>query len=271
MNLVNINNISKIKNKERKYLPLEIRTQMYNDVIELRKQGLSYTQIQREIYKRYNEQISMQLIFDWIHKRHYPLESVNKFDDNPSPELAYIIGVMLSDGNKHLRGGKDYRLRLTVKDYEFAEEFGRCLAKVLKKSKPYKPHRSRNLYWVVVSSILLFNFLNKSFEELKHHIKYSKNTVSAFLRALFEGDGTIWKRKLMLFNTNKKLLNYTKYLLEKYFNIVTTGPHLNKKGNKSAKNCYYIYIPVNSLLNFYKYIGFTIKRKQKRLINAIKQ
>jgi hypothetical protein len=40
MELVSINTISRIKEKQ-KYLPLEIRIKMYDDVIELRKQGLT--------------------------------------------------------------------------------------------------------------------------------------------------------------------------------------------------------------------------------------
>ena len=70
--------------------------------------------------------------------------------------------------------------------------------------------------------------------------------------------------------------------LKKYFNINSTGPYLaTRKGSirhfpngitsKTTEDCYYIYIRADSLPSFYKYIGFTIKRKQQRLIKAIKQ
>jgi len=36
-------------------------------------------------------------------------------------------------------------------------------------------------------------------------------------------------KQIFLFNTKKDLLEYTQYLLKEYFNIVTTGPYLNKK------------------------------------------
>jgi len=283
MNLVIIN-ISKIK-KERKYLPLEIRLQMYNDVIELRKQGLTYKEIQRKIFEKYGKQISLMNISNWINKKHCPFGKTNKFDDEPSPELSYIIGVMLGDGFKRF-DGKGYLLRLDVNDKEFAEEFGKNLAKVLEKDKPYKPFwNEKHKQWIVVArSILLYRFLNSPFKELKTYIEYSKNTVSAFLKALFDGEGSMHKsrRKLMLYNTNIELLNYAKHLLKKYFNIDAGGPCLNtKKGevkhfpngkiSKATKNCYCLYIRIRSLLSFYNCIGFTIKRKQKRLIKAIKQ
>jgi len=131
--------------------------------------------------------------------------------------------------------------------------------------------------------------LDKPLEELKPYIEHCKDCVASFLRALFDGDGCIYvkfirgggRRILRLLNTNKELLIYTQYLLKKYFGIKTTGPHLKtRKGSirhlpngkiaKANEDYYYIYIRAKNLLNFYKYIGFTIKRKQQTLIKAIK-
>ncbi|MEM3507853.1 MAG: hypothetical protein QXN52_00945 [Nitrososphaerota archaeon] len=70
MGLVNMNIISKIK-KERKYLPLEMRLQMHEDVHELRKAELSYRQIQREIRKKYGKQFPKSTIGVWINRKHH--------------------------------------------------------------------------------------------------------------------------------------------------------------------------------------------------------
>ncbi|MEM2260800.1 MAG: LAGLIDADG family homing endonuclease [Candidatus Methanomethylicaceae archaeon] len=277
------------RGERRRYLPLEIRLQMYNDVIKLRKQGLIYKEIQRRIYEKYGEQTSITQISFWINKKHKPFRKINKFDGKPSRELSYIIGVILGDGCKSFTG-KNYYLILEAKDKEFPKEFGKCLAKVLNRKEPYKPfwNKHEKRWRVVGFSILLYKFLDKPFEKLKPYIEYSKETVSAFLQAMFDGEGCIhvnkkrYRRELTLHNTNKELLNYVKYLLKKYFDINTTGPHLGeKKGKlrrfpdgritKSSKDCYYIYVCTRSLLNYYKFIGFRIKRKQKRLIEAIKQ
>ena len=263
---------------------------MYDDVIKLRKQGLKYKEIQRRIYEKYGKQISIRNIYSWINGKHNPLRRINKFNGKASPELEYVVGTMFSDGFKYFNNGK-HILCLSVKDKEFAEEFGRCLSKVLGKKESYKPYWDKSLKtWVVKEcSIQLYKFLDKPLEELKPYIEHCKDCVSAFLRALFDAEGCIYvkikegkrQRILMLYNTNKELLTYVQYLLKKYFDIDTTGPHLAKrKGSimyfpngkiaKTNENCYYIYIRANSLLNFYEYIGFTIKRKQRTLIKAIK-
>jgi intein-encoded DNA endonuclease-like protein len=288
MGVVGLDIISK-RGERRKYLPLEIRTKMYEDVIELGRQGLKYKEIQRRIHGKYGKQISSSTISFWINGKQYPLGKVNKFDENPSPELAYVIGVILSDGFKYF-DNRNYRIGLIVKDKEYAEEFGKNLAKILGKKGLYEPFWSKDLkQWVIVGcSVQLFKFLNRPFEELKFYIEYSKETVASFLKALFDGDGSIYvkvrrgerKRILWLYNADKQLLIYVQHLLKKFFNVDATGPHLetrkdsikhfpNGKVYKTTQNCYYIYIRAKSLLNFYKHIGFTIKRKQQRLIKAI--
>jgi intein-encoded DNA endonuclease-like protein len=283
MSVVGIGIMGK-RGERRKCLPLEIRMKMYNGVIELRKQGLTCKEIQKRIYEEYGEQVSMQNIYNWINEKHKPLGKVNKFDGKPSPELAYVIGVVFSDGYKYFNNkDRNYHLRLAVNDKEYAEAFGEKLAKLLKRDKPYKTFWNENRkQWITEGySIRLFKFLDKPLEELKLYIEHCKECVSAFLRALFDGEGMIYRRILRLYNTNEELLIYIQYLLKEYFNIDSTGPHLDKKSGtlkhfpnskvaKTTKNYYYIYISAKSLLKFYKYIGFTIGRKQHRLIEAIK-
>ena len=264
---------------------------MYDDVIELRKQGFKISEVQKILYEKYGRQLSIYTIYDWVNGKHNPLGNVNKFDGKPSPELAYIIGVMLSDGYLYFYDkNNDYFLRLAVIDREFAEKFAECLTKVLGRKRPYKPSfdRKRKRWVVMGCSVLLFRFLNRTLKELKTIIEYDEKCVSAFLQALFDGEGSIIikiegrrrKRQLYLYNTDKKLLVYIQYLLKRYFNIDSSGPHLvRKKGNimhfpngrigKTNKDVYYLYVRTKSFLSFYRHVGFSIKRKQQRLIKAI--
>jgi intein-encoded DNA endonuclease-like protein len=290
MGVVGLDIISK-RGERRKYLPLEMRMKMYEDVVELRRRELSYSQIQKILYEKYGKQISLSSIGYWVNERHYPLGKINKFNGEPSPELAYIIGVILSDGYKYLYNkGGSYRLQLDAKDRDFVEEFKEKLTKVLQRKKPYKLQwdEKKGVWRVEGYSIQLFEFLNRPLKELKPYIEYNKDCISAFLRALFDAEGSVFvkirekrrQRKVRLYNSNKELLNYTKYLLERYFNINVTIRVDRKEGSvklfpnnkisKTTKDSYCLYIHANSLLNFYNYIGFSIKRKQRLLIKAIK-
>jgi intein-encoded DNA endonuclease-like protein len=278
MGVVGLDIISK-RGERRKILPLEIRMKMYEDVIELGRQGLTQREIQKRIHEKHGIRLPQPTISVWTNGKHNPFGNINKFDEKPSPKLAYIIGAILSDGYKYITKKKfNYSIRIAVNDREFAEKFAECLTEILKKKKPYKPFYDKNQKkWVVAGySIRLYKFLNRKLKELKRYIEYDKDCVSAFLQAVFDGDGSIHKRTLLLYNTDKKLLSYVQYLLKKYFDIDTTGPHLaRKKSNiihspKANKDEYYIYIRAKSLQKFYECIGFVIKRKQQRLIKAVK-
>jgi len=107
--------------------------------------------------------------------------------------------------------------------------------------------------------------------------------VAAFLRGFADSEGSVKKiGQIYIYNTDLRLLTYIQELLKK-FGIESTGPKLlTRRGTvirdprtgkqyMAKKDCYYIYIRTSSYTNFYKYIGFTIKRKQQRLEEYIKR
>ena len=77
---------------------------------------------------------------------------------------------------------KKYPIRETFKDKEVAEEFGRCLAKILGKKESYEPfwNEKRKQWIVAVCSIQLFKFLSKPLEELKPYIEHCKIALLLF-------------------------------------------------------------------------------------------
>src|SRR5207247_11255169 len=94
------------------------------------------------------------------------LGSVNEFDQTASFELAYVIGVVLSDGNINVRK-YDREILLSVTDREYAEEFRRCLGRVVGGSSHTKVRRSdkRNRWIVQKRSILLYQFLKRPWQK----------------------------------------------------------------------------------------------------------
>jgi intein-encoded DNA endonuclease-like protein len=93
---------------------------------------------------------------------------LNNFRPDPTPELAYVIGVILGDGNLNIHGYSSEMI-LAVTDHDFAEEFSKCLSRVLHRETPYKIRWSRpkNRWVVQGSSILLHKFLDRHWNSFK--------------------------------------------------------------------------------------------------------
>jgi intein-encoded DNA endonuclease-like protein len=274
----------------RSCLPRELRIKLYDEVNRLRVNGLTYNKIIEEIQRRYGVRLSKSHISYWLRGIHNPyngryIPSIELL--RPSEELAYVIGVKVGDGYvaRRRRAVKSYnrvRIGLKVKDREFAAEFGRCLAKVLGR-QPIKPKYSSGKYVAEVRSQTLYELLKKpvDLDGLKKYIEHCERCMAAFLRGFIDSEGSVDKSgHIRITNTDYELLEYVKDLLKR-LGIESTGPKPKhqqgtvarfRNGNyKRRKDGYYIYIRAGSNINFYKNIGFTIERKQKRLENYIRR
>jgi intein-encoded DNA endonuclease-like protein len=164
------------------------------------------------------------------------------------------------------------------------QEFARCLAKVLGR-RQIRPiyRRSSGRYVVEVRSQTLYELLKKpvDLERLKKYIEHCERCVAAFIRGFADSEGSVDKHGyIFIFNTNLRLLTYVKDLLKR-LNIESTGPIIHvrrgtifydlRTGKKYThnKDAYLIYVRASSNMSFYKYIGFTITRKQARLENHV--
>jgi hypothetical protein len=124
-------------------------------------------------------------------------------------------------------------------------------------------------YVVKAASKTLYELLKKpvDLKRIKKYVEHCPKCTAAFLRGLFDSEACIGKDgHIKLYNTNYEVLVYAQRLLRK-FGIESTGPWPRKQ----KEGYYYIYIRAESLLNFYRYIGFTILRKQKRLEEYLKR
>jgi intein-encoded DNA endonuclease-like protein len=272
------------KTKRKKIPPRELRIKMYNDVRKLRKRGLSITEIREKIYRKYRKYgvwISESTISNWLRGVCNPyngrgIPSLELLES--SEDLGYVIGVRLGDGYTY-EEGDDCGIGLKAKDKEFVEKFGICLGNVLGR-RPVRPWKDAGRYAAVVVSKALYKLLREPIDlkRIKKYVEHCPKCTAAFLRGLFDSEGCVRKEGyIILYNTNYELLTYTQKLLLRRFGIESTGPWPNTqrgttihnprtgKQYKANKDCYYIYIRDESLPKFYRYIGFTIKRKQKRL------
>jgi intein-encoded DNA endonuclease-like protein len=279
---------------KRSYLPRELRIKLYDEVKRLRRDGLRYSEIIEDIQRRYGVTLSKSHISYWTHGIHDPyngryIPSIEFLE--PSEELAYVIGVKVGDGYtyKRRRTVKGYNkaiIGLEVKDREFAVEFGRYLAKILKR-EPIKPRYRNDVgrYVVEIWSQTLYELLKKpvDLDKLKKYIEHCERCMAAFIKGFADSEGYVNKRGcIYISNTDYELLEYVKDLLKR-LGIESTGPWPKRLQGKTfydpkrmkrytcKKECFHIYIRAGSNINFYKNIGFIIGRKQRRLENYVKK
>jgi len=249
----------------RRYLPRELRIKLYNDVVALRRRGLTYRGIIGEVWRRYGARISKSSISEWLRGVHNPyngrrIPSLELL--KPSEELAYVIGVKVGDGytyrrRRTIKGYNHVWIGLKAKDKEFVEEFARCLAKVLNR-REIRPgyRRSSGRYVVEVKSKTLYELLRKpvDLDRLKKYIEHCEKCVAAFIRGFADSEGCANKRGyIFILNTDLRLLTYIMELLRR-LGIESTGPRIHvrrgtifydpRTGKKYShnKDCYRIYI-----------------------------
>lgn len=257
-------------------IPLEIRFEVYERSKELRGRGLTYSQVRSTLLDSYGFAPSKASLSEWFRGIHHPLGSANRFFAEPTPELAYVIGVKFGDGSINIKG-YNRRIRLQSIDWKFVREFDRCVSTVLHTEEhTLWAHKKRREIHVEARSVLLYNFLRQSLNDLQPWIEHCEKCVSAFLKGFFDSEGTVTPEGvLQAYNNDRDRLRYVMILLRKYFAVETTGPKLGKRrgsrierrGKTYLRNSdsYSIYIKADSIERFAILVGFTIARKQRRL------
>ena len=258
--------------------PVLERDQLYRRVLALRARGLSYSRIIEAVRTEAGVTLRKSHLHDWIQGKHRPLGSVHQFSNEPSQELAYLIGVAKGDAALDVQKW-NYRIRLRVIDRDFTQEFDRCVCRVL----GCRPHSimwidSRSQWSIEVCSLLLYKFLRQPLSKLETAIEHCQSCVSAFLRGFFDSEGSISGRTLNISNTRLVNLSYCKRLL-KSLGLSVTGPHMGRKGGRlvvikgrlyrANRNQYNLRVRTRSLLDFRNLVGFSIKRKRIALNRAL--
>jgi len=271
----------------KRYRPTSLRRALYRRVLELRGMGLSYTEIRRRIFEEFGENLSKSTISDWTRRVHTPYGDGLGHDGGdrrrhklrPCPELAYVIGARLGDGftdrDKRRYG---YMVCLAVKDYDFAEEFGRCAAIALGREKPYRPHWDKNLgRWVVRAySRELYELLKRPayLERIRPYVEHCRECIAAFLRGLADAEGSADECKVCIINSNPRLMEYAGSLLKALGVSSKTYKRREKEATKidgrivrwKKRVTYALVIHRKvDMIKFRQVVGFAIKRKQEVL------
>jgi len=266
--------------------PTSLRKELYHRVLELRGMGLSYREIRRRIFEEFGEDLSKSTISEWIGGVHTPYgdgfgrngEDRRRHKLRPCPELAYVIGARLGDGSTDRDKRRyGYMVCLAVKDYDFAEEFGRCAAIAFGREKPYRPYWDKNLgRWVVRAySRELYDLLKRpvDLERIRPYLEHCRECIAAFLRGLADAEGSA-DRYVYTIHSNPRLIEYTGLLLK----ALRVSSKIYKRREKEAtkidgrivrwkKRVTYALVIHRKVdvIKFREVVGFAIRRKQEAL------
>jgi intein-encoded DNA endonuclease-like protein len=224
-------------------------------------------------YTKYQKTIQPRFSFYWSVK-----DRASHLRPNltPSPELAYVIGVVLGDG---CLDRSHYAVRLKAKDFDFTEEFNSSICRVLNKAKPYAINREHKYghFIVAATSKSLYLFLKNGMDSYEPIIdKYS----SEFIRGFADSEGTpsySGKRRnpvVRIVNTNLTLLKYIQRLLRDRFQIESRiqpqrlNPSVTKDGRVITPKKTFFRLVIGKrkcVIKFKEAINFSISRKRNKL------
>ncbi len=196
-----------------------------------------------------------------------------------SKEFAYILGVVYGDGHSHIiedNHGSSGTITLGVTDKDFALNFKNQLEKWSGLKARYwlnkEGENEVNLYSVDAARIIDKFNLNKI-------LNWKKEFQFEFMKGLFDSDGGVTggnldnrkyaKRWVHFSNNNLMLLRLVKWVFKK-MKIKYSISRRIKSGFGSKKWQYQMQIyNLKDMFKYYKNIGFSIKRKQNKLIKVI--
>jgi len=210
----------------------------------------------------------------------------NRPDLTPSPSLSYIIGVVFGDGSPNMvrrkTGRTNYNIDLFVTDKDFVDAFNEALYQVLGRRYAVTPYG--NSYQVRgQSKVLYFLLKDRNLDSLR---KFIDPFPTDFIRGFADSEGSIClyrsngykATRIDLPNTNSQVVVFIKSLLQ----LLNIRAHFHKRpiGKKSVKRDGSVIIPKKPMFRldicdkasikiFSEKIGFSIRRKQDKLMEAV--
>ena len=232
-------------------------------MIRLYSEGKSARQVAEEIGKGYRERFVSTVLklvgisnperrkFYWKGERN---PRWNRPDLNPTPALAYLLGVYYGDASVDKRGS----FRLSVTSKVFAESFRQAIEKI--GLKPWRivtyiqatpsygdiPAHTSTFYCTGIGSKALAGWLKEMDLNSVKGFLSSNEMKREFLRGVYESEGTFSPKsqQIRISNTNLKLLNLCKTLLKdlgfKGISIIVSRES-SVVGGISRKTCYQLY------------------------------
>jgi len=269
-------------------IPPELVDALYSKALEHAADGLGPARIAGRLYDAYSLRVSLGTLRHWIVEDREPERNTqrkNIFKHEPSRALSYIIGANIGDGCTLT---KNWCVKLEVTDFDFASTFNTNMATLFSRTSSNKI-LTRNedgrlpMYVVKYSSKQLAKLLRLPLRKL---LKLAFAFPHEFLRGFFDAEGHVDVGAKGSFslgagaeNTDRTLLGKVKLLLRREFGISSriyrkreSGSLMTIRGKSFRKrrpSFSLIIRRLEDLTKFDRLVGFSIKRKDQKLKDAL--
>ena len=202
-------------------------------------------------------------------------------DLNWRPELAYAIGLLVTDGNL----SSDRRhISFTSKDMEQINNYRKCLDLKSKIGKTFSGYKNKFAYRVQTGNVLFYNFLcslglmpakSKIIGEIKIPDQYFWD----YIRGSLDGDGTFysywdkrWRSSHMFYlifaSASEKHILWTRKEIEKRLKI---SGHITQDGRKLTYQLKYAKKDAVAIIKkiYYSPNAVCLSRKRKKIEKAL--
>ncbi len=270
-------------------VPPELVDVLYSKTLELATAGLGPARIASQLHDTYSLRVSPGTLRHWIvgdRKPEHNTQLKNVFKQEPSRALSYIIGANIGDGCTLT---KNWCVKLEVTDFDFASTFNNSMATLFSRSVPNKilvrKFKSERLplYVVKYSSKQLVGLLRLPLRRL---LELAFAFPREFLRGFFDAEGHVdisAKRFFSLAagaeNSDRTLLAKVRLLLGREFGIGSRIERKRERGSlmiirgrsfRKRRTSYSLMIRrLDDLKKFERIVGFSIKRKNQKLRDAL--
>ena len=267
---------------------------LFDKVKELKRSGLCYKRIIKRIKIEADVRLSLGTLSYWFNNDVKMLGGENQFKEEPSKELAYVLGVMFGDGCLNLCiKNQDYNLQLVAKDRDFVEKFSRDGSTLLKKERPYSVCIKNRIgystmYSTQIRSKQLYYFIKSIKEDFEKGKPFIEKFPAEFVQGLADSEGSAigcvsktFRVSVDVANSaNLRLLEYVEKLLVKRFKIKSCLRKVKSAGESDSiidgriitrtKNVYRLTVRrFEDVVKYSNLIGFGIGRKETKLIDSI--
>ncbi|MCX6741779.1 MAG: hypothetical protein NTX24_01215 [Candidatus Pacearchaeota archaeon] len=193
-------------------------------------------------------------------------------------ELAYILGVIHGDGYCYIRKSKlrtSAIIGLHVKDKDFADNFKEVLGRWSGiKAKEYNNHSEHYVALYSIDCAKIIKDVN-----VKNVLRQNRQVRIYFLRGMYDSEGGVIaknlecrrkaKRWIHFSNSKIKTINLVKTCLDSLCITYKIRPGVHSGFGSKRQQYELLIYNKEGMRNFYKYVGFSIKRKQKELVTLI--